>query len=391
MNARYQVVFIHKDMEPLRIEVEDSVAKAANDILHDPNLLTFPCRIEDVDERSHVAVVYLGSTTGAADSDVCGHIETAIRCNFPILPVVRNSDPGNVANKLPASISTLCAENWTSNRSKVTDQLLTMLALVEKERKIFISYVQKESTGLADQLYGVLNKAHFDVFVDRFAILPGQDIGQRIKRDLSDKAFVLLLESASINKSEWVEQEVMYAFTHSIEVLAITMPGVNQSQLIPSVDESLRIRPEPRHIANGRLTDAGLNSVLTRIEQAHASALRRRREQTLGSITEWLDRCGHKWRQVGDWSVVAIGTPWQARVLVITPREPCPADLQALHYTQQQTRRANVLCHDASATLVHRGVAMAADQRKLLEWIAKPRKLGMETLDDVVGGGVAVQ
>ena len=391
MNARYQVVVIHKDMDQLRTEVVASVAEAATDILHDPNLLTFPCRIEDVDEHSHVAVVYLGSMAGATDSDVCDHMETAVHHHFPILPVVRNGDPGDVVDKLPALISTLHAEDWTSNRSKVTDHLLTMLALVEKERKIFISYVQKESTELADQLYGALTQAHFDVFVDRFAIFPGQDFGQRIDRELSDKAFVLLLESASINKSKWVQHEVMYALTQRIEIRAITTPGLNQSQLIPSVDENFRTRLEGHDIANGKLTDARLRSVLMGIEQAHAGALRRRREQTLGSITKWLDRSGRKWRQVGDWSVVANGSQDQARVLMVTPREACPADLQALHYTQQQTRTANVRYQDASATLIHRGEAIADDDRVLLEWIAEPRELGMETLDNFVGGGMAVQ
>lgn len=388
MNARYQVVVVHKDMERLRAEVVESVAEAAAGVLHDPDLLTFPDRIADVDEYSPVAVIYLGSAAGATDSDVCGHIETAIRRQFPILPVVLG-DLDDVANKLPAIISTLQAEDWTSNRSKVTGQLLAMLALTEKERKIFISYVRRESTELAEQLHDALNKAHFDVFLDRFAILPGQDFQQRIMRDLGDKAFVLLLESESINKSEGVENEVMYALTHDIEILSVAAPALTQSELIPSVDEALRIRLNHDDIGNGRLTDAKLRSVLTRIEQAHAGALRRRRDQTFGSITKQLKRCNYKWRQVGDWSLVAIGPQGHARVLMATPREASPADLRALHYTQRQVCSANGPYRDASATLVHRGADMADDDRELLEWIAEPRELGMATLDDFLGGGVA--
>ena len=135
MNARYQVVVVHKDMERLRTEVVESVTEAATSVLHDPDLLTFPGRVADVDEYSQVAVIYLGSAAGATDSDVCGHIETAVRHQIPILPVVL----GDVANKLPALISTLRAEDWTSNRSKATGQLLAMLAITEKERKIFMA------------------------------------------------------------------------------------------------------------------------------------------------------------------------------------------------------------------------------------------------------------
>ena len=385
MNARYQVVVVHKDMERLRDEVVEVVVEAAANVLHDPDLLTFPAHVADVDEYSQVAVIYLGSVAGATDSAVCGHIETAVRRQIPILPVVL----GDVDNKLPAIISTLRAEDWTrtSNRSKATGHLLAMLALTEKERKLFISYVQRESTELAVQLYDALNRAHFNVFLDRFAIFPGEDIEQRIKRDLGDKAFVLLLESASINKSKWVQREVMYALTHRIEILSVATPALSQSELIPSVDESLRIRLSHDDITSGRLTDAKLRSVLTRIEQAHAGALRRRREQTFGSITRQLERCNCEWRQVGDWSIVAIGPQGHARVLMATPREASPADLQALHYTQQQVCSANGPYRDASATLVHRGADMADDHRELLEWIAKPRELGMVTLVDFVGSG----
>lgn len=387
MNARYQVVVIHKDMERLRTDVVASVAKSAAAILHDPNLLTFPGRITDVDDRSQVAVVYLGNKAGATDNEVCDAVETAMRRQFPILPVVHSCDPRDVGNMLPSVISTIHAEDWTSNRSKVMDQLLRLLELVEKERKVFVSYVQKESTELAFQLHDALNRARFDVFLDRFAIRPGQDIEQRIKRDLSDKAFVLLLETAGINRSKWVHREVMYALTHGIEILSITTPGLDPSQQIPSVDENLRIRLKRHDITSGRLTDARLHSVLSRIEQAHAGALRRRREQTLGSITKQLDHSGRVWCQVGDWSVLASGPQGHADVLMMTPREACPADLQALHYTQQQVRSANAQYRDASATLVHRGMAMAVDDKELLEWIAEPRGLGMVTLDDFVGGG----
>ena len=371
MNARYQVVVVHKDMERLRAEIVESVKEAATGVLHDPNLLTFPRRIADVDDRSHVAVIYLGNAAGATDSDVCGHIESAVRRQFPILPVVL----GDVDNKLPALISTLNAKDWISNRAEVTGQLLAMLALTERERKIFVSYVQKESTELAVQLHDALTKAHFDVFLDLFAILPGQDIRQRIERDLGDKAFVLLLESASISKSTWVQREVVYALTHGIEILSVAAPALSRSQQIPSVDEGFRIRLNHDDLANGRLTDARLHSVLTRIEQAHAGALRRRREQTFGSITRQMERSGCEWWQVGDWSIVAIGPKGLARVLMATPREASPADLRALHCTQQHVCSANGRFRDASATLVHRGANMADDDRALLEWIEPISKM----------------
>ena len=390
MNARYQVVVIHKEMERLRTEVVGFVLKAATGILHDSTLLTFPRLIEDADGYSQVAVIYLGNKAGATDSGIHDQIETAMHRQFPILPIVRSDDPGELPTKLPPAISTLHAEDWIGERSKIVGHLLAMLGLAERDRKLFISYVQKESTEMALQITDSLNRARFDVFLDRLSLLPGEDFAARIARDLNDKAFVLLLESTNIGRSKWVRREVMYALAHGIEILSVTRPGLDQAQLIPSVDESLRFRLKPCHMANGRLTDAGLHSVLTRIEQTHAAALRRRREQTLGSITKHLEYRGREWRQVGDWSVATTGSDGQASVLMATPREARPADLQALHYTRQRARCANTRYRDASAVLVHRGTEMADDDKALLEWIAEPRQLGVETLEDFVGGSGAV-
>lgn len=390
MTALYQVVVIHKDMEESRSEVVSSVREAVTGILHNADLLTFPRHIEDVDDRSQVAVIYLGSRAGVTDRGIHGQIETAMRRQFPILPVVHGSGSGQVEAKLPLVISALHAEDWASEESKITRHLLTMLGLAERERRLFVSYVQRDSTEMALQITDSLNRSQFDVFLDRLSLLPGEDYASRIARDLNDKAFVLLLESANISQSKWVRREVMYALAHNIEVLSVTRPGLDQTQLMPSVDENLRVRLRCCDMANGRLTDAGLRSVLTRIEQAHAAALRRRREQTLGSITKRLEHHGYRWHQVGDWSVVAIGSQGRASVLMATPREACPADLRALHCTQQRTRSANNQYSDASATLVHRGIAMTGDDKALLEWIAEPRQLGMETLDDFVGGIGAV-
>lgn len=83
---------------------------------------------------------------------------------------------------------------------------------------------------------------------------------------------------------------------------------------------------------------------------------------------------------------MTTGSRGQANVLMTTPREARPADLRALHCTQQRTRCANIQYRDASATLVHRGAVISDDDKELLEWIARPRQLGIVTLDDFVGG-----
>ncbi len=165
MSARYQVVVIHKDMEGLRSEVVSSVREAVTGILHNADLLTFPRLIEDVDDRSQVAVIYLGSRAGATDRGIHGQLEAALRHHFPVLPVVHGSDPGQVEAKLPLVISALHAEDWASEESKITRHLATMLGLAERERRLFVSYVQRDSAEMALQITDSLNRSQFDVFL----------------------------------------------------------------------------------------------------------------------------------------------------------------------------------------------------------------------------------
>ena len=85
-------------------------------------------------------------------------------------------------------------------------------------------------------------RSRFDVFLDRFALPPGEDFQKRLDEDLGDKAFVVLLESSDLRNSPWVQHEITYAHSHRIEVLALTLPGVVEAQLVPAIDEAFRIR-----------------------------------------------------------------------------------------------------------------------------------------------------
>ena len=187
--------------------------------------------------------------------------------------------------------------------------LLGMLGLVEEERKVFLSYRRSESTYIASQLHTELVRSGFDVFLDRFALSPGEDFQKRLDEDLGDKAFVVLLESSNLRNSPWVQHEITYAHSHRIDVLAITLPGVSDPQLVPAIDNAFRIRLSQNDCEpDGQLTAEKLGAILERIEFTHATALRRRREQMLGSLSDQLHRDGCTCVPVKDWAILATAT-----------------------------------------------------------------------------------
>ena len=273
MSASYEVVLIHKEMEEFAEEVTRAVRTAANEVLAQPDLLDFKYEMSTASPDSHVAVVYLGNVAGGDDSAVTGALKDAVSRQFPVLPIVRNSEPGTTREKLPAVIEHINAADWDNESAVALIALLGMLGLVEEERKVFLSYRRSESTYIASQLHTELVRSGFDVFLDRFALSPGEDFQKRLDEDLGDKAFVVLLESSNLRNSPWVQHEITYAHSHRIDVLAITLPGVSDPQLVPAIDNAFRIRLSQNDCEpDGQLTAEKLGAILERIEFTHCDS-----------------------------------------------------------------------------------------------------------------------
>lgn len=338
--------------------------------------------VTDLD--SNALVVYLGNKAGSSDSSVHQKLRKALDEKLPVLPIVRNLDVGSIQEKMPSIIARFNAISWTDNRTLVLTSILSALGLIEKERKVFLSYVRRESTPIALQLHKVLVEARFDVFLDRFAVPPGADFQRQLDEDLGDKAFVVLLESSGLRSSRWVQHEIAYALSHRISVLALTMPGIQQSELVRTIDEAFRVRLSHSDIVapDGELKDTALKKVLDRIEVTHARALRRRREQLLGSLIDSMRRDGCNCDPVDDWAVLSTADDRKPMVLQVAPRRPQPEDLRTIdtvrHRISEGMKRKGML----SAAVAHDLEHIPQEHRHLLAWIGKPRGIDVKTLSE---------
>ena len=259
-----------------------------------------------------------------------------------------------------------------------------MLGLVEQERKVFLSYRRSDATPVALQLHTELMRCRFDVFLDRFAFPPGVDFQRRLDEDLGDKAFVVLLESSNLRNSQWVQHEIAYAHSHRIDVLAITLPGVCDQQLVPVIDDAFRIRLDENDLTpNGQLNAPALTSILERIQITHAKALRRRREQMMGSLRDKLHRGGCTCEPVKDWAIFATAENRKPAVFLVTPRRPQPEDLYTVHLVcHDVTDHASL--SDLSGTVVHEVEHLPDEQQEVLAWIARIGQLKVRRLRSVL-------
>lgn len=378
MPASYQLALIHHGHDGFATELRRHVRQRYSELLGSDRLLSIRDGAPDAALGSHVVVAYLANLRGAQHADVAAEIQRAMRLGFPILPIVRKSDPGSTGSKLPAAIAHLNAIDWEENRSFAITTILQWLGLTEDERRIFLSYVRRDSAPVAEQLHSRLQERQFDVFLDRFSVPPGADFQQRLSEDLADKAFMLLIESEGIRGSDWVQYEINYALSHRIGVMAVTLPNIAEPRLAP-IDEAFRFRLLDSDMQHGHVKEDRLRELFERIETVHARALRRRRDQLLGSLVASLRSDGCSCEPLDSWAIVANAPQRRPSVYLVTPRRPRTEDLHTLDIIHGRAIASKGI-PDIGACLAHDVEHMPDHHADLLKWVAAPRSLGIERL-----------
>ena len=372
--ATYTLVILHEGEDEWAEQVEARIRFVCTQVLLRDDLLE---RLDDVGAAqgspdAYAVVVYLASGSGCASERIAGELDLARREAYTVVPIVR---PGaEIATVMPVGIRRLNALEWGDESPALALLLLRAFGLIEIERRLFLSYRRAETSALALQLRDALSRRGYDVFLDRFSVPPGADFQRRIDIELSDKAFVLLVESSSAVHSPWVQHEVTYALSHHIAVLSLTMPDVGPPGVFEAVDEALRHRLKVGDFENdaldpdGVLTDASLATVLDAIEVVSARQLRRKRSQLLGTMRDWLSQAGFEWQAVTDWGGVASRANSSPKAMMVTARPP---SARALRETDILRRGADC----PTGTLVHDTIDQDPDSAELLGWIMSDRPL----------------
>jgi hypothetical protein len=182
-----------------------------------------------------------------------------------------------------------------------------------------------------------------------------------------------------VGESRWVEEEVVYAMSHRISHLALTMPDTRRDQRFPTVDDAFRLQLEHGDFEDDTLSDAALARVLDDIEMRYARLMRHRRDQILGTLTELLADEGYAVTVAGDWALLVEKAGEPKAVFLTTPRAPDPRDL----YFADQLRAplAASLQSEVEAVVVHMAADLDDDVRALVEWVGKGRGLSSRFMD----------
>lgn len=387
MTHPYRLVILGSDAT-WACAVRERMAQALTDVVQLPDAVDFTRALPEHDDpagpRPHCVVAFLADARSRDDADMVAALEVARELMLAVLPLTHAGD--TVHEILPKVVRPLNAHLWDGEEEAATRALLRLLGLIEQERRLFLSYRRQETSALALQLRTRLSERGYDVFLDRFSVPPADDFQRRINIELSDKAFVLLLESSAAVGSLWVQHEVAFALSHGIALLALSLPETAREEQFPEVDEAFRHRLEEGALsgsgADRELSDCALARVLDEVEARYARQLRQRRVGMLGSVALWLKDAGVEFAGTEDeWSLAADWPEAEGTVFLVTPRAPAPRDLRRLDTLREQQALA-------TGCLVYASPAWDADDEALLRWIVGRRPLETrlhERVPDLLG------
>ena len=198
---------------------------------------------------------------------------------LPVLPAGTSVD-----QSFPTELRRKNVSFWHSNpESEVLPGVFQRAGLAPEDYRIFVSYIRRETTELADQLQEALTRQGFAVFVDRFSVPVGVDFQERLMQELTDRGMVLLLHSAGLGSSQWVEDEIATATKYRLGLFVLRLPGLpERTSLAP--DRSRPIGTHEWDAGNQKLTDVALATIVQEIKRVHHEAHQRQLRRLANSL-----------------------------------------------------------------------------------------------------------
>jgi hypothetical protein len=195
--------------------------------------------------------------------------------SYQIIPALPTDS--EVDKLLPTELQKLNVCFYEDISQHLVPCILARSGITPEDFRVFISYQREDSSALADQLFGMLSAAGFDVFLDRFRVPPGVPFQEYLAQELADKSMLLLLESPKVLASEWVKWEIAFAKRFNMGLLALHSPGSPEH---PDVDSPRRRELDDYDSHNPKLiTDTLSRKVVLWVRDIHNGALHERRNK----------------------------------------------------------------------------------------------------------------
>jgi len=287
MKYRYQLIFLGENedlFKQLKIELNNKFDELK--LIQD--LLKFITKdnIAEYTGAEPAYVIYSGHKDKLdADTELILHHQK-LDGNV-ILPVYLE----NFSEEMPKLLENQNGLKLEGNIKKICNLILEGFELLRKNRKIFISYKRSESSNVAIQLYEILEKNNFDVFIDTHSIDKGAEFQEELWHRMTDCDVILMLNTKDFLKSDWCKQELDKAHLKRIGIIHLLWPDCDFENFA-HLAFSLKLeskdfdRPIFSDLSNGRLKENIIPAVINLVEGARARNLASRQDALITDFTQ---------------------------------------------------------------------------------------------------------
>ncbi|MEJ2251104.1 MAG: toll/interleukin-1 receptor domain-containing protein [Candidatus Lokiarchaeota archaeon] len=381
MKSNYNIILIYENLIEIVNVIEKTIKLELKERFNniDTNFSEnfFIIQHNEIKEENinrNCIVLYFGSKI-AFESKKCNSlIDKAFELSFYIIPIIKEGD--NFYDIIPPKLQLINAFKWKDNSSKneLILKVLENLGLSEKDRKVFISYRRSDGFGMANQLFDILTKQGFDVFLDKYNVDLGKDMQKEIYKSIEDKAFLLVLESPKAYESEWISKEIHYALRSHMAVLIIKW--YNTIIPIEDTEELFRIEIKEDELYFDKyslLKDDKIQDLIYKIESEHSYGLLRRRNILIKSIEKEWSNLYRQFIYLDNWVLYFKENRYEklSRIITITPRVPQSYDLFILDSISEKIKEHT---DKLEKILFHQAYLIDFKQQEFLKWIIKEKQ-----------------
>jgi hypothetical protein len=199
-----------------------------SDIIVDGNADILPDSYE-----SAVAVVVM-SIGAMSDQRLATALERIVEKDIQIIPLVEELE-NYCFSDIPDSLKVLGERNaigW-NDTAKPGEALFHGIKLhiglspFKRERKFFISYRRYDGQDTAAEIYDYFSSKGYQVFLDTEDIEAGEKIQSGIIEGISQRDFLLLIDSPKAMESDWIMKEITTALERCVPIACLRLKAPN--------------------------------------------------------------------------------------------------------------------------------------------------------------------
>ena len=161
---------------------------------------------------------------------------------------------------------------------------------------MFVSYKRSDSAAVANQLYDVLSRHQFDVFLDTYSIRGAADFQAELHHRITDSDVLIQLNSQGFKDSKWCMEEITEANARRVGVLQVNWPGVKSGEkdqlcaVKKLVEQDFRRKRYKRNTST--LKTKVLNQIAMEVEAIRARNIAARQDNLTGEFVKEANRQG---------------------------------------------------------------------------------------------------